>query len=533
MTAGTHPSLEDLALFAENAPGGAVNEIEQHLVHCEECTLAVLMHLEVSSAEEIGLAAESGAAESAAAVPRAAGDGSRPKKPANPFAGLFSGIAANVALSGGLYHLHAQPGLAASSKDAAGHDQGVGQHHDSSHTGSGGGISQEGDVRNASEQPSEYMHGRQESDWPSIERGSETAMHHNQLYSDAPKNFGLHPTSDVSDYVHQQYQDTCAIQCQHLILNQFDVPVTEAQLVREAMAEGIYTPGHGTNPSDVGKLLEDHGIAVHRYSGANVFNLAVELGQGHKVIVGVDSGSLWHTHSILDEISARFGFGTADHAVVVSGINTQNPQHPTVIITDPGTGDVAREYPLDDFLEAWRGSHFSLVSTADPAPPTLPEMANFDYAQGHISQVGSAPYEFVAQLAHQALHQGDPSVLARVDDAFLAFVHGHASLDHYTHQSLSHSDFSHAAADLLSAAHDDAGIHLHTSHFASDLADHGPANESMPFHDHPVSDFDTMAGSGSDHLPAHHEGHHDAWGDHESAPDPDPFSFTGDDDHDA
>jgi len=509
MRAGGHPSLEDLALFAENAPGAGVREIEEHLAHCEECSTAVLMHCEAQSAEEIGLSPEGRMATNTASVPP------KPKSRPNPFAGLFSGILANVAIGEGLTHLRHQPGLAGSHDHAP--EPAPGDPHAS-------------DVRNAASHASDYLHGRHEADTPSMERNSGASMHDPHVFHKASENIGLHPTNDVSEYVHQEYQDTCAIQCQHLILNQFGVPATETQLVREAIADGIYSPGHGTNPADVGKLLEDHGLAVHRYFGANVFNLAVELGQGHKVIVGVDSGSLWHTNTILEDIWKHFGFGSADHAVIVSGINTQDPEHPTVIVTDPGTGDVAKEYPIKDFLEAWRGSHFSFVSTADPAPPSLPEMAHFDYAQGHISGIGSAPYEFAAQLAREAAHEADPLVLARVDDAFLSFVHGHASLDPYTVPGLSHTDFSHAASDLVSAAHSGDAEPTHAA-FSSGLHDSDAATGHVAFHDHHGQGFDPIGGTGVEPSPIHHEGHHEAWGDHGSGGDVDPSAFTGGDEH--
>src|SRR5712691_7276428 len=73
----------------------------------------------------------------------------------------------------------------------------------------------------------------------------------------------------------QQAPDTCAIRCQEFILEQFTgVHVDEQTLVHEAMQHGWYTPGAGTVLPDVGKLLELHGIAVHRYTHANVFHLA-------------------------------------------------------------------------------------------------------------------------------------------------------------------------------------------------------------------------------------------------------------------
>ncbi len=211
------------------------------------------------------------------------------------------------------------------------------------------------------------------------------------------------PGRDVASWPGgQNYADTCAIRCQEFILEQFTgVDFDEAALVRVAMDAGWYQPGGGTAPHDVGNLLELHGIAVNRYEGASIFNLTNELAQGHKVIVGVDSGELWGENPILEWIEDRLGISGADHAVVVSGIDTTDPNNVQVIISDPGTGDPAAVYPLERFVDAWRDSNCFMVATQEPAPPYLPEMVNFDYIAGHIPMVWGMPYDHFLGLADQ------------------------------------------------------------------------------------------------------------------------------------
>ena len=68
---------------------------------------------------------------------------------------------------------------------------------------------------------------------------------------------------------------------------------TQDELVLEASNHGWYSKGHGTPIDDVGNLLDLHGIKNHRVAEANVFNLADELGHGHKVIVAVDVKELY------------------------------------------------------------------------------------------------------------------------------------------------------------------------------------------------------------------------------------------------
>lgn len=245
---------------------------------------------------------------------------------------------------------------------------------------------------------------------------------HSMSFSDAPKVIGDPATRIVSEQVHQHYADTCAIQCQRLILNQYGVGVNEEDLVQEASARGIYN--HGTSPEDVGKLLESHGVGIHRYENANVFNLSNELAQGHKVIVGVESDDLWHKNSILHEIADFFGLGKADHAVIVSGIDTSDPAHIKVNITDPGTGDVAKSYPIEQFMDAWKGSHFMMISTAEAAPNTLAEMANFPYDQGHIPTVGHAPFELAQGLSETVDPHVGQEAFHQVESEYFSAVHG-------------------------------------------------------------------------------------------------------------
>ena len=72
-----------------------------------------------------------------------------------------------------------------------------------------------------------------------------------------------------------------------------------------------------------------------------------------------------------------------------------------VIITDPGTGDVAKEYPLEQFMDAWHDSNCFYVATNEPAPAGTPEMSGFDFNVGHIPFVCNIPYDSYIHIAEQ------------------------------------------------------------------------------------------------------------------------------------
>lgn len=170
------------------------------------------------------------------------------------------------------------------------------------------------------------------------------------------------PLFDPSN-IQQSYIDTCAIKSQQLILETFGIDVSEDQLVNEALTLQIYQPGHGTPLNHMGDLLELHGVDCTLFNAANKYTLMHELAQGHQVMVAVDSGELW-TPGFEEQIK-DFLFGdTPNHALIVTGVDTSNPDALEVILSDPGTGKVLR-YPYEQFAEAWSDSSFTMLATND------------------------------------------------------------------------------------------------------------------------------------------------------------------------
>lgn len=203
---------------------------------------------------------------------------------------------------------------------------------------------------------------------------------------------GLPPAGDLtSATIDQGYPDTCAIRSQEIILRDFGINMTQEQLVHEANDHGWYSSGGGTPADDVGKLLELHGVGMTRYDHANVYNLVSELSAGKRIIVGVDSGELWNP-GISEQMEDSILGERPDHALIVAGVDTSDPNNVKVVLTDPGTGHIAKEYPLEKFMDAWKDSGFMMVSTNSPAPATASGMANFDYSSGHLP-IGEMSYE--------------------------------------------------------------------------------------------------------------------------------------------
>lgn len=261
-----------------------------------------------------------------------------------------------------------------------------------------------------------------------------------------------------SNPIQQQYNDTCAIKSQQLILNDFGVPVTEDQLVQQAEQFNIYAPGTGTQPQDVGKLLEINGVHCTQHENATVYDLTSALAQGQKVIIGVDSSELWDNglfSGIKHQFQDYFNGEKADHALIVAGIDTTDPNHVQVILTDPGSGEEAARYPMDQFLDAWHDSGNFMVTTDTPAPLAYnPEMVNFDYVQGHLPSIGQMPYEYFEQHV-LSVAQGIESYPQSVD------------LLHHDFSSLLHGDSFSLSHDLFDSIDQIPGDHVHDLSFGN------------------------------------------------------------------
>jgi len=206
------------------------------------------------------------------------------------------------------------------------------------------------------------------------------------------------PGSQMEHWIQQNGPDNCAVAAETSIINQFidnDLSIDDAGYI--SASNGWWQPGSGTNPDEIGNLMDVYGIENHTVMNASVEQLANELQNGHGVIVGVNSEELWD-EGILNDIKQFFykAFGLdnvdpADHAVVVTGIDVSNPENPMVIINDSGTPNgAAARYPLNDFVGAWGNSGFNYTATNSPIPNAHhPSPASQGFDVGDFLDIGT------------------------------------------------------------------------------------------------------------------------------------------------
>lgn len=229
----------------------------------------------------------------------------------------------------------------------------------------------------------------------------------------------------------QMYKDTCAIKSQQLIMNDFGLYLSEDQLVQYSIDKGWYS-GNGTMMQDVGKLLVEAGIPCSQSYAANVYDLVNELAQGHKVIVAVDSGELWD-NGILDWLKDLF-VDTPDHALIVAGIDISNPDNPMVVLTDPGTGQPAQPYPLEQFMDAWKDSQNFMVSTQVPTPQSFELFKQYGMNEMHLPSVSGVDYDTFQNFRNYS-HLVDQTSLPDLYSAFQEYP----TIPDYNFNSVMHS----------------------------------------------------------------------------------------------
>lgn len=196
--------------------------------------------------------------------------------------------------------------------------------------------------------------------------GSDSVVYTNHDFGDGDSvlstEYGI-PEDDARYWHFQQHPDTCAIVSQEYILEKFTgQEFDEEDLASEAISNGYYTPGVGTYPDFVGKLLEDHGIEVERSIGNTIDDIKDNLLSGKDIIVGLDANEIWDPSEI-QQLKDLILMPEANHAVMVTGFNDSTQE---VILNDPGHPQGAGMHvPLRNFENAWDDSDCFMVNTVN------------------------------------------------------------------------------------------------------------------------------------------------------------------------
>ena len=173
-------------------------------------------------------------------------------------------------------------------------------------------------------------------------------------------------------YVLQPDDHSCALRSQQIVLRDFGIDIPFDKLEELAKSYGVYSDD-GTYTYDIGKVLQIAGVGMHQVQGTSFYDLTNELAQGHRVIVSVDADELWRNDpygKLKNWFNDAIGTQGGNHALIVAGVevNPLDSKDVKVVLTDPGAGHLRVEYPLDQFMDAWKDSKCFMAATNDPAP---------------------------------------------------------------------------------------------------------------------------------------------------------------------
>ena len=213
---------------------------------------------------------------------------------------------------------------------------------------------------------------------------------------------------------YQYYPDTCAFQSQAIILREYGFDVKQEDLMQIAKEQGWYVEGYGTPEDKVGKLLEYYGLDTSITEGNNIFNLANELAQGHRVLVTVDSGELW-SPGLGEKMEDLLIGEQADHALLVVGVDTSNPSDVKVIVTDPGNGNTQYAYSEKEFMDAWKDSNCFMASTNESPEEYI---AHTEYPP--MSTFADIPYDSIVRLSDSGISIADADCYHDFFDEFMS-----------------------------------------------------------------------------------------------------------------
>ena len=168
----------------------------------------------------------------------------------------------------------------------------------------------------------------------------------------------------------------CCLECEKHVLNAFDIPYNEEQMMVDAVQNGWHKE-NGTALHNIGRHLEKAGLVVRRSYYSTIEDIVNALEDNEKVIVAVDGGELLGDK--MAELKDDIIVGQIpDHAVVVLSVDESEKN---ITIYDPNSVNPEDTYPMRIFEEAWQDSRNYLVTVPQnhmkpyvPAPIDLSDV---------------------------------------------------------------------------------------------------------------------------------------------------------------
>ena len=193
-----------------------------------------------------------------------------------------------------------------------------------------------------------------------------------------------------------QDDNLCCLECEKFILQQRDIPFNDQQMLLSAIDHN-WLKVEGTPLHNMGRHLEEAGLAVVRKYNANLNDIEKFLSQGASLMAAVDGGEL-DPQKVLEEKIEDLIVGTIpDHAVAVVSLDLQNN---SIQIFNPDSTSLLQTIPLERFLDAWEDSGNYLVAAAAPGQMEY-EPAPLDLSGVELDTSLDELREAIAENAHE------------------------------------------------------------------------------------------------------------------------------------
>ena len=172
------------------------------------------------------------------------------------------------------------------------------------------------------------------------------APQHMDTLTDGREVLVIGDTERYGDFNHKQgdnelgFKQDCGLVSSQEVLNQFDIPVTENDVVNHAVdnnqcavVPSDASQSGGTSADGQAHVLSDYGVPAHVENNGNLDELATNIQDGHGVIIEVNAGILWDDANSYED-------GGSNHAITVTGV-VRDPSTSEItgfIVNDSGDG---------------------------------------------------------------------------------------------------------------------------------------------------------------------------------------------------
>jgi hypothetical protein len=160
------------------------------------------------------------------------------------------------------------------------------------------------------------------------------------------------------------FHGTCGLCCCASVLRRFGLDVSESDVVRHAVDNGLCVTGDdprtagGTTLEWQAQVLRDFGVPAHVDVADSLEELATCVEERRGAIINVNAGVLWND-------AAYWDFGYANHAVTITAFD-RDPDSGLITgfyVDDSGTGQTARRVDADTMTGAWLAAGGTMVTT--------------------------------------------------------------------------------------------------------------------------------------------------------------------------